>query len=117
MQKFDVLLLPRPWRRDSVNQILRVMRVTAFLLFVCFTHVSASVFSQTITLSGKEIPLKKVFAEIKEQTGYVFFYNKGALDNTQPVSFSVHNMPLKDLLDIVLKDQPLTYTISPKTVF
>lgn len=117
MQKFDVLLLPRPWRRGCVNQILRVMRVTAFFLFVCFTHVSASVFSQTVTLSGKEIPLKKVFAEIKEQTGYVFFYNKGALDNTQSVSFSVRNMPLKDLLDIVLKDQPLTYTISPKTVF
>jgi TonB-linked SusC/RagA family outer membrane protein len=117
MQKFDVLLLPRSWRHDCVNQILRVMRVTAFFLFVCFTHVSASVFSQTITLSAKDIPLKKVFAEIKQQTGYVFFYNKSALENTQAVSFSVRNIPLTDLLDIVLKDQPLTYTISQKTVF
>ena len=98
------------------TKMLRAMRITALCLIVTAMQVTANGFSQTVTLSGNAMPLKKVFAEIREQTGYVFFYSKGTLDNTRPVSLMVRNMPLESCLEIIFKDQPLSYTLSAKTI-
>src|ERR1044072_3307624 len=98
------------------TKMLRAMRITALCLIVTAMQVTANGFSQTVTLSGNAMPLKKVFAEIREQTGYVFFYSKGTLDNPRPVSLMVRNMPLESCLEIIFKDQPLSYTLSAKTI-
>jgi len=92
------------------------MRLTIFLLTAALVHAHASGEAQSITLSGRDLTLKKVFAGIEKQTGYVVFSKKGTLADTKTVSFAVHNMPLRDFLNIVLKDQPLEYDISGKTI-
>jgi TonB-linked SusC/RagA family outer membrane protein len=102
--------------RHNLTKILRVMRLTIFLLTVALVHAHASGVAQSVTLSGTDLTLKQVFAGIEKQTGYVVFSTKGTLADTKPVSFAVHNMPLRDFLNIVLKDQPLSYIISGKTI-
>ncbi|SEW35230.1 SusC/RagA family TonB-linked outer membrane protein [Chitinophaga arvensicola] len=92
------------------------MRLTAVLLTVAILQASASGNAQNVTLSGTTIPIKKVFAEIKQQTGYVVFSNTNTINDARSVSLSANNMPLKDLLDIVLKDMPVTYLIKDKTI-
>lgn len=72
--------------------------------------------SSVITLSGKNLPLEKVFVSIKQQTGYAVFYTKGALAESKPVTFDVKNMFVNTFLDMVLKDQPLEYTIENRTI-
>jgi TonB-linked SusC/RagA family outer membrane protein len=69
-----------------------------------------------ITLSGKNLPLEKIFAAIRLQTGYSVFYTKGTLDKTIPVSLDVQKMPLQDFLNLVFKDQPLEFSVENKTV-
>ena len=57
------------------NQILLVMRLTVLLMMVATLQVTARGFGQTVSFSGKEVPLKTVFKAIREQTGYVVFYD------------------------------------------
>lgn len=98
------------------NQILRVMRLTTFLLLVMCLHVSASTFSQSITYSGKEIPLEKIFSTIEQQTGYVVFYNKKLLEGAKTVTLSVDKIPLAEFLQLLLKDRPLQYLIEKESI-
>ncbi|MET0636907.1 MAG: SusC/RagA family TonB-linked outer membrane protein [Chitinophagaceae bacterium] len=92
------------------------MRLTTILLTVVMVQAHATGAAQSITLSGNNLTLKQVFDNIEKQTGYVVFSTKGTLGTTRPVTFTVKDMPLLDFLNIVLKDQPLGYVISGKTI-
>ncbi|HVK49434.1 MAG TPA: TonB-dependent receptor plug domain-containing protein, partial [Pseudobacter sp.] len=92
------------------------MKLTALLMTVLFLQVHAAGTAQNVTISGKEIPLKTVFTAIKQQTGYGIFYNKEILQNTRPVTLSAYNMPLQELLQLVFRDQPVSFTIQEKTI-
>jgi TonB-linked SusC/RagA family outer membrane protein len=102
-------------QRAKAKTIL-VMKLTAVLILAGFLQVSAAGFSQTVTITKENIPLQKLFREIKKQTGYVFFYNMRLLQKTHPVNIDVKNKNLKEVLDQVFTAQPVTYSIVNKTV-
>lgn len=77
---------------------------------------SQQAMGQSVTLSGKSLTLKQVFAAIKQQTGYVVFSKKEFLHDAKPVTLDVRNMPLRTFLDVALQDQSLDYTIQDKTI-
>ena len=107
-------------RRSPVrlpNQLLRVMRLTSFMLIVFALHVSASGSSQTITYSARDIPLQKVFAVVKAQTGYFFFYKPSLLKDAAPVTITADHLTVDAFLQQVFKDQPLDYFIENQTIF
>ncbi|MFT3822999.1 MAG: SusC/RagA family TonB-linked outer membrane protein [Chitinophagaceae bacterium] len=88
-----------------------------FLLFFLFILQSnAGVLSQVITLSVKKASLEKVFREIRRQTGYTFVYTNELLRNTKPVDLEVQSTSLETVLNLCLKDQPLTYAIVEKVI-
>lgn len=105
-----------PERRPAKSKTILVMRLTAFLLLTVFMQVSAAGLAQKVTLSEQNAPLKKVFREIKKQTGYTFFYSTGLLDKSHPVSITVKEEELSRVLDECCRDQPLSYSIVNKTV-
>jgi TonB-linked SusC/RagA family outer membrane protein len=72
--------------------------------------------SSGITLSGKNVPLEQVFASIKQQTGYAVFYTRASIASATPVTFNVKNMFINNFLDLILKDQPVEYTIENRTI-
>ncbi|AEW00379.1 TonB-dependent receptor plug [Niastella koreensis GR20-10] len=98
------------------SKTILVMKLTAVFILAGFLQVSAAGFSQTVTVSKENIPLQKLFREIKKQTGYVFFYNLRLLQKTHPVSIDVKNKGLKEVLDLVFEAQPVTYSIVNKTI-
>lgn len=98
------------------RKIVNVMKLTALLLLVMCLQVSATGVAQTVTLTGKDIPIKKVFAAIEQQTGYMVIYNKRLLEKSKPVTLSAHNMALAEFLGISLKGQSLEFEISNKTI-
>jgi TonB-linked SusC/RagA family outer membrane protein len=65
--------------------------------------------AQKVTISGENIPLKKIFREIRKQTDFQFFYKNEYLKKAKPVDIHVKNVPLKEALDDCFKDQPLSY--------
>lgn len=98
------------------TKTLLVMRLTSFFLIAAILQVNASGLAQTVTVSGKNIPLKKLFQVIKDQTGYVVFSNTNAFKDAHGITLSVQKMPLQALLDSVVKDLALTYVIKEKTI-
>ncbi|HEY4289646.1 MAG TPA: TonB-dependent receptor [Puia sp.] len=92
------------------------MKLTFIFLTIVLLHAHATGLSQTVTLSGKNMPLTKVFSEIKKQTGYFFFFNNKLLKDAKPVTLNVKDRDLKEVLEICLRDQPLDYVIESKTV-
>lgn len=103
-------------RAKTLHQMLLVMKLTMLLLTVALLNVHASGIAQTVTISGKDISLKEVFKTIKQQTGYVVFANKSDAMEKSGITLDVVNMPLRDLLDLVLKGRPYEYDIRDKTI-
>ena len=102
--------------KTAAAQMLRIMRMTSFLLLAFSIHLSAKTHSQSISLTVKNASLKEVFTHIKKQTGYFVFYKNDLLADAKPVSLSVNAMPLEDFLNILFRDQSLGYTITDKTI-
>lgn len=89
---------------------------TALILFFCL-HVSASVFSQQVTLKEKNASLETVLKSIRKQTGYTLLYSDEVLKGAPKVSVNLDHASVTQALDAVLQGQPLTYTIDQHSIF
>ncbi len=103
--------------REFVTKTLNVMKLTTFFILAVCLQVSAGSHAQTITYSGNDISLPKVFKEIKRQTGYAVVYNAGRLKKAKPVDIQATNMPLAGFLQTVLDGQPFGFNIENTTIF
>lgn len=98
------------------KQLMLAMKLSMLLLTVALMSAHATVRSQTVTFEGKDVTLKKVFSVIREQTGYSVFSNRSDLDITRKVSLDVKMMPLNDLLQLLIGDEPVDFVIRDRTV-
>lgn len=97
-------------------QTLRIMQLTAILLLVFSLAIQAKSHSQTVTFSGKNVALIKVFRQIKEQTGYFVVYNEAQLNRAKKIDINAKNLPLEDFLRSVLSNMPFEYSIEGRTI-
>lgn len=100
----------------KIRYLTRVMKLLILFLLVGLMHVSASSFSQSITLSVKHAKLEDVIRSVRQQTGYAIYVDMAHLKGTTPISLHVVNMPLPDFLNLLLRNQPLSAKIEDKTV-
>ncbi|MRG48316.1 SusC/RagA family TonB-linked outer membrane protein [Chitinophaga sp. SYP-B3965] len=100
-----------------LTKILLAMKLTGFFMVLGLLGASAKSVSQTVSFTGKNVAIAKVFEAVEQQTGYTVFANKGLLKDVRPVTVSSRQMPLNEFLDMVLKNQPIEYQISNKTIF
>lgn len=100
----------------ALSKFLRVMKLTIVLWVVAFMQVSASTYAQKTSLNVKNKPLIDVLDQITRQTNYNFIYNSDILNTAKPVSISVKDGELNDVLKKCFFDQPFTYVINGNTV-
>lgn len=79
-------------------------------------QVSASSYAQKISLSGKNIPLEKVFDQISAQSDFDVLFTRATIKGAKPVTIEVKNAELSDVLKRIFDGQPLVYSIEDKTV-
>lgn len=103
--------------RKLSSKTLRVMQLTTVLLLGFCLQTAASGISQTITYSGKDVPLEKVFAAIKQQTGYFVSYKASQVRKSSPVTITGENMSVEEFLFKILQKEPLTFSIEGTTIF
>jgi TonB-dependent starch-binding outer membrane protein SusC len=106
---------PKP-KGKLLTQTLRIMRLMSLFLFVAIMHVSAKTYSQKVSLSLTDVPLKTVFMEINAQTGYNFVYFDETLAATKNVTLHVTNASIEEVLALCLKDQPVSFTIQNNSI-
>ena len=92
------------------------MKLTTVLLIAACLNAGAKSFAQKINLSVKDVPLQKVFKEIRKQTGYQFLFADELLQTAKNVSLTIKDATIEEALDNCFKEQPLDYTIDDKTV-
>lgn len=111
----DLNALCAPYK-VGLTKTLRIMKLTAILLLSACLTVSANGFTQQVTLSVKDAPLETVIRQIKLQTGYSFFYNVNWLEKAKTVTADIKNVDIKEALDIVFKNQPLSFKLISSTI-
>src|SRR5471030_2290625 len=89
---------------------------TNLLLTAVFFLLSEAAFSQKVTLSEKNAPLKEVFEKISSQTGFDFLVSTENLKLAKPVTVDVQNEELKRVLEKIFAGQPLDFVIQEKMV-
>jgi TonB-dependent starch-binding outer membrane protein SusC len=75
-----------------------------------------SVAAQKITLSAQNMTVDKALNIVKKQTGYLLFYEYDLVQQLKPITINVKEASIKEVLDILLKNTDLTYSIEDKTV-
>jgi TonB-linked SusC/RagA family outer membrane protein len=106
-------------RRCSAGVLTKIglaMKLTTFFVLAAALQVQASGYGQNVTFSGKDVPLKTVFSAIRQQTGYVVFYDVNLLRTAQPVTVQAKDAPLHELLRQILQPQGLDFVIVDKTI-
>lgn len=98
--------------------MLRAMRIALFLTLACVMNLHATGYSQDtrLTLNLKNVKLSQVFSIIQQRTDYQFLYNDEDVHKAPPVSLSVKDATIPQILAICFKDYPLSYSVVNKTV-
>ncbi|WP_048907213.1 SusC/RagA family TonB-linked outer membrane protein [Pedobacter sp. V48] len=102
------------WLFSSRN--LLAMKLIVILIFIGCLQVSATGFSQSITLSEKNTTLNNLFESIKEQSGYTFFYNNKLIKQEGRISIELKNVSVETALDQIFRNRPFSYKIINKTI-
>lgn len=98
------------------NYLLRVMRITLFLLVAGMLSVSAKSYSQKITFKGRNVAFSAVLEVIRQQSGYTVFSTKDVLRSALPVTLDVRGIELDEFLKKVTAQQPVTYQVEDRII-
>lgn len=91
------------------------------LWMVLFLHLSTSAnvhqFDFKVTLKAEQVALKSVMKDIEKQTGLYFMYSAtGSLRVNDPVSITVTNAKLEDVLETLMESRGISWTIMDKAI-
>nr|WP_162989003.1 SusC/RagA family TonB-linked outer membrane protein [Pedobacter schmidteae] len=92
------------------------MRLTVIIIIASMLQVSASTYAQKLSYVKKDITLAQLFKEIKKQTSYNVVWVEKKLDVDATINANFKNVLLAEVFDQILDGQPLSYTISDKTI-
>src|SRR5690606_33959668 len=89
--------------RFSKGDIMRI-NLTVAMLTLCCVQLSAEVFGQRVTMNVRGMPFLEAIRSIEKQSGYTFFYKMKDIDGLGPVTISVKDKPITDVLNELLDD-------------
>ncbi|MGJ1451165.1 SusC/RagA family TonB-linked outer membrane protein [Sphingobacterium spiritivorum] len=110
-QKRQHLNLSITGTRFSGNKYLMSVLVVMSAL-----QLTATASAQKISFKETNASLEKVVKGLKTKTGYDFFYVNSHLEGTKPVNINVKDGSIKETLDELVKNQPISYEIKGHTV-
>lgn len=101
-------------KKTRFKQILRIMRITTFLLFVCvFCSFAENTYSQNarVSINKHNVRLDEVLNEIEKQTDYLFVYNNQVNANSK-VSLKAKNKPVSAILSELFDNTDIVYSMN-----
>ena len=113
----ELSVLCKPRMGTLLRKWLLIMRITTLLLLITALHTHASMYSQNVTLSARDIPVDRLFHQLKQQTGYSFLWDEQLLPKTQKVSVNVKNALLSEALLQAFASLDLTYKVQGKLIY
>lgn len=93
---------------------IRVIKATMIML-TCFIMQAYATYGQRLTIKKENSSISDVLREIRNQSGYDFFYDANIFNNAKKVNIDVEDADIKEVLDKSF-DNNYTYTIENKIV-
>lgn len=105
----------REWNSPGglFRKLLRIMKLTSFLILLFAFTVSASSYSQTtkLNIQVKNGSFIDVLKQIENQSEFYFYYNNDEIRNIREVSISISGKRIEEVLDQLLRGTDLEYQI------
>ena len=101
------------FKNPRFKQIIRIMRISTFLLMVCvFCSYAGNAHSQNakVSIRMNNVKLDKILNEIENQTDYLFIYNN-QVDINKITSVKVKNEAVAQVLDRILSGTGINYEL------
>lgn len=101
-------------KRLRLNQFLKIMRITSFLLFFCTAlSFAENSYSQKarVYIRQHNAKLETVLNVIENQTDYLFLYNGNQIDASRKVTVNVKNVPVNELLTELFSTSQVKYVM------
>ncbi len=93
-----------------VKKLLRIMKLTAFLLLISvFSVLANKSYSQTLSLNMEKVTLKEVLSKIEDISSYNFMYSEKFIDVTREVSINVENKKIEDVLNSLFAGTDISF--------
>lgn len=103
-------------KKRYLSKLFKIMQLAIILTVVFTMSVYGNANSQQITLNLKNVSLEKALTEIKRQSGYQVLYNLKSIEKANQVTLSVNQATLKESLQKVFKDQPLSFEMEDNMI-
>lgn len=91
-------------------------KIILLLLISIFCRIEANAYSQGITIVAKNETLESVLQKIKQQTEYILIWGSPHMNVAKKVTVSLKNATIEEAMVVIMKDQPLDYSIENKQV-
>ena len=102
------------------NRLIKIMKISVLLFFFClFSMTAKNVYSQQaeLSLDMKNVTIEEVISEIEKKSDYVFLItNEAQVELAKRTSLHVDKESIQEILEIVLKDTGLGYTVVERQV-
>ncbi len=100
-----------PIRGGGLKKFFLIMKLTWAFILILNLQMSASVWSQTSTMSLKlrNSTLQELFTKIEKSSEYRFFYNNDEVDVNQRISVDAEDKTIGAILETVLKGLPYKF--------
>lgn len=92
---------------------MRKNRKTALVVWAMLC-LNLNVLAQSISVNLQDVTVKKAITELKTSSGYSFVFSTDDLDTNRKVTVNAND--LKQAIDQILKNQPVTYEIKGKNI-
>src|SRR5690606_21486090 len=90
--------------------------ITMVFLTCLLVKVSAFTYGQRITLNRQNSNIPTILKEIRQQSGYDFFYDNGLFNRAKTINISLKNATVEEALAICFAGQPFGYVVKNKLV-
>ncbi|WP_299581079.1 TonB-dependent receptor [uncultured Sunxiuqinia sp.] len=103
----------------SLKKMLRIMRLTLFVLLVFVSQVFATdLYSQQtkLNLLMSDTRVGNVLDEIENQSEFYFLFNQSLIDMDRTVSLALKNKSITEVLDAVFAKTDVKYVISDRQI-
>ncbi len=95
------------------NLFLKILGMVVLTMTMNFSSFAAyeNLLNERVQLQVDNVTLKDALKEIERQSEFTFLYNDASIDVNQMITVSTNELSVKELLDALLEDKGIDYTI------
>ena len=109
----------RDWKFSGLIKLLKVMKLTVFILLVSVAGVLANKsYSQSkmINLNMRDATVKEVIKSIEEQSEFYFLYSENLINVERKVNVTIKNKKIEQVLNLIFEGTDVDYSIRDRFI-